>query len=203
MNSSTVLKRLSTKGYDAIAEAYAIDPNTNEICLLSLTGQPDAIKALRACLSIGIDISLTGITCIRWPKNADTFFTVIQKRLPSGAQALLWLPQLGTSIGIHHNIRAFIIQRHSSDSSMPPNFIHILDRIVPCPVLPEWGPLLWPVALKHKWVRLLDCFNCSVWELNPNPDQLIAWIHRELQHQRLPLPPPAPLVITPQGFSVS
>ena len=39
------LRILKTDGYDAVVEAYAIHPTTRELCLLSLVGEPEAIKA--------------------------------------------------------------------------------------------------------------------------------------------------------------
>ena len=175
---------LTTDGYDAIVEAYAIHPKTKEVVLLSLIGQPDAVKALRACLSIGIEVRLTGQPYIRWPKEPDTFYTVIQKRCASGAQAVLWLPQHGTSVGVQHDTRAFLIERDREPPTLPKNFLHILDRMLPCPLLPEWAAGLWSAALTHAWVVPMDCYNCTVWEVLPKTDEIIAWINQYLMTEQ-------------------
>lgn len=179
---------LQTDGYEAIVEAYALHPTTHDVCLLSITGQPDAIKALRACLSIGIQVTITPKQRLQWPREADTLFTVIHKRLPSGAQAVLWLPQHGTTVGVQHDTRAFIIDRRSDFTTMPAHFVHILDRVLPCPVLSEWGPQLWNAALTHHWIRPLITYNCSAWEFTPNTEEVIAWIHHQLRNRTLPIP---------------
>ena len=188
MTDHSSLVYLHTEGYDAIVEAYALHPATHEVCLLSITGQPDAIKALRACLSIGIEVTITPKQRLQWPKDADTFFTVIQKRMPSGAQAVLWLPQHGTTIGVQHDRRAFIIDRRPHLTTMPPSFVHIIDRVLPCPVLPVWGPQLWEAAIVHQWIRPLNTYNCSGWEFTPKTDDLIAWIHHHLKNRTLAIP---------------
>jgi len=180
---------LHTDGYEAIVEAYALHPTTQDVCLLSITGQPDAMKALRACLSIGLPVTITPNRRLQWPRDAETFFTVIQKRMPSGAQAVLWLPQQGTTIGIQHDTRAFIIDRGPDLTTMPTSFVHILDRVLPCPILPEWGPPLWQAAVTHHWIRPLTTYNCSAWEFLPKTDEVIAWIHHHLKHRTLLIPP--------------
>ena len=78
------LRYLTTDGYDVIVEAYALHPTTTELCLLSLVGEPDAIKAIKATLSIGLPFAITGVNRCYWPKQADTIFTMLQRRLPSG-----------------------------------------------------------------------------------------------------------------------
>lgn len=186
--TTSSLVYLHTEGYEAIVEAYALHPTTHEVCLLSITGQADAIKALRACLSIGIPATITPHQRLQWPKEADTFFTVIQQRMPSGAQAVLWLPQHGTTIGVQHDTRAFILDRRPDLDTMPESFVHILDRVLPCPVIPAWGPHLWQAALTHKWIRPLLTYNCSAWEFTPKTDDVIAWIHHHLKNHTLTIP---------------
>lgn len=187
------LRILKTDGYDAVVEAYAIHPTTREICLLSLVGEPDAIKALKASMSIGLRFSITGISSCTWPKEATTFFAMTQKRLPSGAQAVLWLPHHGTSVGVQHDTRAFIIDRTPHQTEMPPNFVYVLDRVLACPIRPEWGPQLWETAITRKWVSALKTYNCTVWEFTPKADDIIAWIHERLRTRQLTIPePPSP-----------
>ena len=188
-NSSLVY--LQTESYEAIVEAYALHPTTQDVCLLSITGQPDAIKALRACLSIGIPVTITGNQRLQWPREAETFFTVMQKRMPSGAQAVLWLPQHGTTVGMQHDTRAFIIERRPNLTTMPENFVHIVDRVLPCPIVSAWGPQLWHAALEYHWIRPLVTYNCSMWEFLPKTDEVIAWIHQHLKKRILPIPPEA------------
>jgi len=171
---------ISTEGYDAIVEAYAVTPQKHEVCMLSIAGQPDAIKALRAGLSIGLTVSITGLGHILWPKSDETRFTVTQKRLPSGAAAVLWLPQHGTSIGIQHDTTAYILQRQNADENPPPTFIPILDRVLSCPILPEWAAPLWAAAQEHQWVRPLHTYNCSAWAFEPHTNAIIEWIQHYL-----------------------
>jgi hypothetical protein len=189
------LRYLTTDGYDVIVEAYALHPSTTELCLLSLVGEPDAIKAIKATLSIGLPFNITGITRCCWPKQADTFFTMLQRRLPSGAQAILWLPQHGTSVGVQHDTRAFIISRDQNPTSMPPTFVDILDRVLACPIRPEWGQALWVEAQQKQWVQRLDSYNCTVWEFLPQTEEIIAWLQKELRSRRLMIPTP-PLTVT-------
>lgn len=184
------LRYLSTDGYDVIVEAYAIHPTTSEICLLSLVGEPDAMKAIKATLSIGLPFAITGVTRCHWPKQADTFFTMLQRRLPSGAHAILWLPQQGTSVGIQHDTRAFIISRGANTDVMPPTFVDVLDRVLPCPIRAEWGLPLWTAARAKHWVRPLETYNCTVWEFIPRTEELIEWVQKELRAHRLIVPSP-------------
>ncbi len=184
------LRYLTTDGYDVIVEAYALHPTTTELCLLSLVGEPDAIKAIKATLSIGLPFAITGVNRCYWPKQADTIFTMLQRRLPSGAQTILWLPQHGTSVGVQHDTRAFIISREQNQTSMPPTFVDILDRVLACPIRPEWGQALWVEAQKKKWVRQLDSYNCTVWEFLPQTEEIIAWLQKELRSRRLTIPGP-------------
>lgn len=186
--TTSPLVYLQTEGYEAVVEAYALHATSREVCLLSISGQPDAIKALRACLSIGIEVTLTPRQRLQWPKEAETFFTVIQKRMPSGAQAVLWLPQHGTTVGVQHDTRAFVIDRRPNLATMPPSFVHIVDRVLPCPILPLWGPQLWEAAVAHHWIKPLDTYNCSAWEFTPKTDEVIAWIHHHLKNHTLPIP---------------
>jgi len=172
---------ISTKHYDAIVESYAVTPKEHDVCMLSIAGQPDAIKALRAALSIGLPIEITGLGPIRWPKQAATYFTFTQKRLPSGATAALWVPQLGTSFGIQHDTNAYILQRHHTPGTPPLNFITILDRVLACPILADWAVPLWTAAQEQEWVRPLQTYNCIAWEFFPRTDDIINWIQQYLQ----------------------
>jgi hypothetical protein len=180
MTSDTLIT-IQTEGYDAIVESYAVTPKSHQVCMLSIAGQPDAIKAIRATLSIGLAVTIRGVGSIQWPKQAETFFTFIHKRLASGAQAALWLPQLGTSVGIQHDTKAYIIERDYAGHTPPRNFIQILDRVLPCPMLEEWADPLWQVALQQKWVRPLETYNCAAWEFEPMTDPIIAWVQKHLQ----------------------
>lgn len=181
MMTTDNLIRISTEGYDAIVESYAVTPKTHEVCMLSIAGQPDAIKALRAALSIGLTVKITGLGDIHWPKQADSVFTFVQRRLPSGAVAALWLPQLGTSVGIQHDTKAYILQRHHRAETPPLNFVAILDRVLSCPILKDWATPLWTAAQQHKWVRPLQTYNCVAWEFHPHSDAIIQWIQTYLQ----------------------
>jgi hypothetical protein len=175
------LIHIFTTGYNAIVESYAVTPKLHEVRMLSIAGQPDAIKALRASLSSGLSVHITGLGQILWPSHADTFFTFTQKRLPSGATAAIWLPQQGTSVGIQHDTNAYILQRHATADAPPPNFIAIIDRVLSCPILKEWAAPLWNAAQQHKWVLPLHTYNCSAWEFTPQTDAIIQWIQRYLQ----------------------
>lgn len=174
------LIHIATEGYDSIVESYAVTPKNHEVRMLSIAGQPDAIKALRAALSIGLRVTITGLGDIQWPDHADTFFTVIQKRLPSGAAAALWLPQRSTSVGIQHDTSAYILQRGTIDNAPPPHFIAIVDRVLSCPVLKEWAVPLWEAAQHHHWVLPLHTYNCAAWEFRPETDAIINWIQTYL-----------------------
>jgi len=175
------LIRISTEGYDAIVESYAVTPNIHEVCMLSIAGQPDAIKALRAALSLGLAINITGLGRIAWPKQADTHFTFVHKRLPSGAVAALWLPQLSTSVGVQHDTKAYILQRDDTAETPPRNFVAILDRVLSCPILKEWATPLWTAAQQHQWVRPLQAYNCVAWEFQPQTEAIIEWIQAYLR----------------------
>jgi len=178
--TADTLIRIATEGYDAIVESYAVTPKLHEIRMLSIAGQPDAIKALRAAFSMGLTVNITSLGRILWPDHPDTFFTLTQKRLPSGASAALWLPQCGTSIGIQHDTSAYILQRHKQDHTPPPHFIAIVDRILPCPVLKEWAVPLWEAAQQHHWILPLQTYNCTAWEFKPETDAIINWIQTYL-----------------------
>lgn len=175
------LIRISTNNYDAIVESYAVTPKEHDVCMLSIAGQPDAIKALRAALSIGLTVEITGVGPIGWPKQAATSFTFVQKRLPSGAVAAIWLPQLGTSFGIQHDTNAYILQRRHTPGTPPLNFVAILDRVLACPILADWATPLWAAAQENKWVRPLQTHNCMAWEFLPKTDDIIKWIQHYLQ----------------------
>jgi hypothetical protein len=182
------LIRISTDHYDAIVESYAVTPKEHEVRMLSIAGQPDAIKALRAAMSIGLTVEITGLGPIRWPKHATTYFTCVQKRLPCGAVAVLWLPQLGTSIGIQHDTNAYLLQRQHTPGTPPLNFVAILDRVLACPILADWAAPLWAAAQDHQWVRPLQTYNCVAWEFIPHTDDIIKWIQQYLQSST-PAPP--------------
>lgn len=184
------LIRISTDNYDAIVEAYAVTPKEHEVCMLSIAGQPDAIKALRAALSIGLTVEITGVGPICWPKHAATYFSCVQKRLPSGAVAILWLPQLSTSLGIQHDTNAYILQRQHTPGTPPLNFVAILDRVLACPIRSDWAAPLWTAAQDRQWVRPLKTYNCAAWEFLPHTDDIINWIQHYLQSST----PPAPRV---------
>ena len=184
MNTNTLVM-IHSEHYEAIVESYVLIPKSHEVCMLSITGQPDAIKALRASLSMGLKVTMSpNNIVIDWPKQPDTIFTFLQKRLPSGVQAALWLPQRGTSVGIQHDTRAYIIDRHYQGAGPPAQFIRILDRVLPCPLLDDWAEPLWTTALQQKWVLPLESYNCSAWVFEPMTTPIIAWVQHHLtRHQ--------------------
>ncbi len=181
------LRYLSTEHYDAIVEAYAIQPTTREVLLLSLIGEPDAIKALRASLSLGLPFTITGVTRCIWPQESAQTLTLQQRRLPAGPHAALWLPQRGTSMGIQHDTHAYLISRTPDDKHCPPSFFSILDRVFACPIREDWAGALWEEARQQGWLKMMDCYNCTVWELEPQPDAVIRWIQQQLRRRRLPV----------------
>jgi hypothetical protein len=156
--------------------------------LLSLVGQPDAIKAIRASTTIGLPVELVGIGPLTWLQSKTPLFHVVQKRLASGAQAILWLPLRGTTFGIDAGETAYIIHRGEIPMGPPPSFIHTIDRVLACPILTAWALPLWKAALKHKWVQHLECHNCHVWELTMHEQVIIEWIHRQLIRRKLTVP---------------
>ncbi|MEK7760538.1 MAG: hypothetical protein AAB433_03050 [Nitrospirota bacterium] len=194
MTNTPALRMLTTDGYSVVVEAFACHPVTRQLVLLSLVGEPDAMKAIRATLSVGLTFTITGCPRCEWPKHPDTFFTMIQRRLPSGAHSVLWLPQHGTSVGIQHDTRAYIIAREAPTEGPPPTFIDVLDRVLACPIRPEWQTALWEQARQSGWVKPLDSYNCTVWEFHPQINEIVAWIQTQLTAQHLTLPAlPSPI----------
>ena len=79
MTNTPALRMLTTDGYSVVVEAFACHPVTRQLVLLSLVGEPDAMKAIRATLSVGLTFTITGCPRCEWPKHPDTFFTMIQR----------------------------------------------------------------------------------------------------------------------------
>ncbi len=181
------IRYLSNDHYDVIVEACALHPNTNQVLLLSLVGEPDAMKAIQATLSLHLPFTITGFRSCIWPNDVEHAHTKIQRRLSAGAQATLWLPQQGTSVGIQHDTHAYIISRTLNDTDCPPTFFHILDRVFACPIREEWTSFIWEESLRRGWVKLMNCYNCTVWELQPRSDELIEWTQQQLRSHALPL----------------
>lgn len=186
---------VSVNGFDAVVESYALDRGTRTVRLLSLIGQPQAIKAIRASISVGLPVELTGIGTLMWVQSKSSLFHVVHKRLASGSHAILWLPLPGTTFGIEPGQPAYLIHRGPRPAGPPPSFLQTLDRVLACPILPEWAGPLWAAAVKYHWVRPLDCLHCHVWELGVHDDAMIEWIHRQLTRKKLPIPRADPSLV--------
>ncbi len=178
----------SSKGFEAIVESVAFQPEARTIAFLSLVGQPAAMKALHACFVLHTPVEITGVGPCEWPTGKDNLFHMIHRRLPCGAHASLWIPTTGTVYGIQPEHPAYIIQKTADASGIPQSFLPILDRLLPCPLLPQWAPALWEHGLHEKWILPLQSYGCQVWKITPHRHAITRWIETALRQHRLPAP---------------
>ena len=200
--TSDNIRYLSNEHYDVIVEACAVHPTTGHVLLLSIIGEPDAMKAIHATLALKLPFTMTGFPTCSWPRDSEQAFTKLHKRLPRGPHATLWLPQEGTSLGLQHDARAYIISRTPEETRCPPTFFSILDRVFACPIREDWTSHLWDEGLRRGWLTLMDCYNCTVWELQPRPEEVIEWIQGQLRAHALSVDAPFSASVPSRGSAV-
>lgn len=186
-------------GLNAWIESYAIHDDT--LLSLGLLGRAAILEAIAATLMTRPTFSLDTYEHLHWPHAQSTPLRRFRKSLPSGHTHYLWVPLTTFPTLFAPGTPAYLLVRDQVPTTPPPMFAIMLNRLLACPILPEWIPALWHWGLATEWIQPTISLGLTLWKIDPIEENCVEWIQEHLRTGRLSINSPSNLSVNNQPLA--
>ena len=179
------LYTVSAGGFSATADAFARDPDSEELWFLSMVGAQTALKAIWASLlkqppdvahlirgADGMALSGSFERCGVPPQTVGTWTTKIARLPVSGG----WHALVYTRLAEYAFDRDDFLLLARSEEDAPRLHHRFLDRRSPLPLHRSWADWLWRAGLRNGSIAPLQSSGVAAYRCSPNA----GWLRDDL-----------------------
>ena len=188
---------ISAGGFSAAVEAFARDPDSQGLWLLSMAGPQAALKAIWAALlklppdtaylvqgTDGTGLSGDFMPCVIPQETIGTWTTKIARLPVSGG----WHALVYTRLAEYHFSRDTFLLLARDREQAPELHYRFLDHRSPLPLHPAWKDWLWERGLEAGEITPLESSGILAYRCAANGEQLQADLSRAVASGKLRVP---------------
>ena len=183
------LYTISGNGYSAACDAFAVDPDTDQIWFASMLGTLASVRAIAAAIEDRTERNVF--------LNSEDYEGGYRSFIPAHpVGGWVYRSARLTRINAHHAIiypqeaeynhdqnRFLIVARHPDEA--PILHLRFLDRRTPLPLHPSWKQWIWKRSLEKSETKKLESHGIHTYLCSPNQRSLAEDVSQAIREGRL------------------